>query len=373
MKQGIFLIKGDGSLVRLENQNYESEDLLQRLLAEYPSLLGTEVGEERVKNWLLVKREMSVPDDQSNRWSLDHLFLDLEGIPTLVEVKRSSDTRSRREVVAQMLDYAANAVIHWPIERIQAEFETTAVKMNKEPDHVLREFLGAAANLEDFWNSVKTNLLAGKIRMIFVADAISKELRRIIEFLNEQMDPAEVLGIEIKQFVGEGITSLVPEWVGQTMEAELRKSASFRKEPWDEERFFAVFEERSNNKEGDSARRLHEWASNKGLRVWWGSGTKKGSFYPMLDFKNKAYNTFGVSTGFKNSYVEIPFAKFHAPYNLIEKKRELADRISKAIGEAFPDDTLDRFPIIKLSKLSDKNLKEFLEVFDWYVSVIEET
>jgi len=31
------------------------------------------------------------------------------------------------------------------------------------------------------------------IRMLFVADRIPAELRRIVEFLNEQMDPAEVL------------------------------------------------------------------------------------------------------------------------------------------------------------------------------------
>jgi hypothetical protein len=32
-------------------------------------------------------------------------------VPTLLEVKRSSDTRIRREVVGQMLDYAANGVV----------------------------------------------------------------------------------------------------------------------------------------------------------------------------------------------------------------------------------------------------------------------
>jgi len=30
--------------------------------------------------------------------------------------------------------------------------------------------------------------------MLFVADLIPNELRRIVEFLNEQMDPAEVFG-----------------------------------------------------------------------------------------------------------------------------------------------------------------------------------
>ena len=37
-----------------------------------------------------------------------HVKSVLKEFPTLVEVKRSSDTRIRREVVGQMLDYAAN-------------------------------------------------------------------------------------------------------------------------------------------------------------------------------------------------------------------------------------------------------------------------
>lgn len=60
------------------------------------------------RRWLLVSREWGVPREEGGggHWSLDHLFLDQEGVPTLVEVKRSSDTRLRREVVGQMLDYA---------------------------------------------------------------------------------------------------------------------------------------------------------------------------------------------------------------------------------------------------------------------------
>jgi hypothetical protein len=58
---------------------------------------------------------------------------------------------------------------------------------------------------ETFWAMVKTNLQAGRVRLIFVADVIPPELRRIVEFLNAQMDPAEVLALEIKQYVGEGL------------------------------------------------------------------------------------------------------------------------------------------------------------------------
>ena len=69
---------------------------------------------------------MAVPSEEGGgwRWSLDHLFLDQDGIRTLVEVKRSTDSRIRREVVGQMLDYAANAVVYWPVEEIRSTFRS---------------------------------------------------------------------------------------------------------------------------------------------------------------------------------------------------------------------------------------------------------
>lgn len=59
----------------------------------------------RGNRWLLVQREIGVGGnpDAGSRWSVDHLFLDEDGIPTLIEAKRSTDTRIRREVVGQML------------------------------------------------------------------------------------------------------------------------------------------------------------------------------------------------------------------------------------------------------------------------------
>src|SRR4051812_33234305 len=87
------------------------------------------------RRWLLVTREMSIPSEEGgfSRWSLDHLFLDQDAIPTLVEVKRSTDTRIRREVVGQMLDYAANAVVYWPIETIRARFEVRCTARGQDP------------------------------------------------------------------------------------------------------------------------------------------------------------------------------------------------------------------------------------------------
>src|SRR5262249_49565633 len=157
------------------------------------------------RRWLLISREMGVPSEEEGggRWSLDHLFLDQDAIPTLVEVKRSSDTRIRREVVGQMLDYAANAVVYWPVEAIRARFEEGCRQRGGDPAKELEGFLGPGAGAEEFWQKVKTNLQAARVRMVFVADTIPPELCRIVEFLNGQMDPAEVLAVEVKQFTGQ--------------------------------------------------------------------------------------------------------------------------------------------------------------------------
>ena len=103
MAEQIFVKKGE-MLEPVDEEKFEREDDLQALLAKHPRLLGN------ARRWLLVTREKEVADapDGAGRWSLDHLFVDQDAVPTLVEVKRGSNTQIRREVVGQMLDYAAN-------------------------------------------------------------------------------------------------------------------------------------------------------------------------------------------------------------------------------------------------------------------------
>jgi hypothetical protein len=128
MAGGIYLLRDEDQLVEMLEQPYDSEAVLQQLLAKHPSLLaGDQLGADSPRRWVLVAREASLPseEDGGGRWSVDHLFLDQDAVPTLVEVKRSSDTRIRREVVGQMLDYAANAVVYWPVERLRATFEAS--------------------------------------------------------------------------------------------------------------------------------------------------------------------------------------------------------------------------------------------------------
>jgi hypothetical protein len=236
-KGRIFLVRKDADgPIPLEESGYIAESELQHFLAAFPDLLpGDQINPDEPLRWLLVAREMGVPGDmgETGRWSLDHLFLDQDGIPTFVECKRAGDTRSRREVVAQMLDYAANALEYWDIDRIRLAAAETAEKSKKSLDDEIIELVDAedldTGVIEAYWTSVEHNLQVRQVRLIFISDFIPKELRRLVEFLNEQMVSVEVVAVEVKQYRGlEDAESraLVPRVIGATEAAHMKKRSS---------------------------------------------------------------------------------------------------------------------------------------------------
>ena len=89
---------------------YEAEDILQALLETDPDLMaGGQMTPEAPRRWCAVS---TVGRTGRIRVQVERRppVRGPERRPTLVEVKRSTDTRIRREVVGQMLDYAAHGV-----------------------------------------------------------------------------------------------------------------------------------------------------------------------------------------------------------------------------------------------------------------------
>ncbi len=376
MSSGMFLIQADGQLVEMLEKPYISEDRLQELLAKYPNLLaGDQIDNVNPRKWLLVSREASLASEENgpSRWSVDHLFLDQDAVPTLVEVKKSNNTDVRRKVVGQMLDYAANAVLYWPIEDIKNMFEATCKGQNIDPDKRVEEFLDSPDETERFWQKAKENLITGKIRLLFVSDEIPTELRRIVEFLNSQMNRAEVLAVEIKQYTGQDQRSLVPRVIGRTEEATRVKGNVQSGKQWDEDSFFRELESRKGQKDADIARKILEWARDKLPRFWWGKGNIDGSVYPLLDYNGIDYYPFCIWTYGK---VEIQFQWLlkRPPFDAESKRKELLDRLNMIPTINIPPDAITRRPNISLSALNNEDsLKQFLEVLDWVVQEIKKS
>ena len=123
-----------------------------------------------------------------------------------------------------MLDYAANASTQWTVDSLRTWFEAECERKGTDPTDELRDAFGVSDG-DVYWQKVKTNLDAERIRLVFVADEIPPALRRIVEFLNRQMSATEVFAIEVKQYVdsaGERQT-IVPRVIGRTEEANAAK------------------------------------------------------------------------------------------------------------------------------------------------------
>lgn len=142
------------------------------------------------------------------------------------------------------------------------------LKQQHDPEQKLDAFLDGTMDADAFWQHAKTNLQAGRVRLLFVADDIPPELRRVVEFLNAQMDPAEVLAIEIKQYVGHQLTTLVPRVVGQTAEARQKRSSVGRAgASWNESSFFTALAAHGDEHVITAVHKVLAWARDRSLRI----------------------------------------------------------------------------------------------------------
>jgi len=378
MSGGIYLVQDDDRLIEMSEQAYPTEEQLQELIEQSPRLLaGEQIDGSIPRQWLLVNREASgtTEEETTSRWALDRLFLDRHAIPTFVEVRRLNNRRIRQECIGQMLDYVANASTYWSIDTIVTQFEANCRESGRDPEQVFEEFLGTDANEERFWDRLKTNLHAGKIRLIFVADEIPTPMRRVVEFLNEQVDPAEVLALEVKQYADadEGLRLLVPRLIGQTAEARQKKTSATReRRRWDESSFFQEFEVRRGSEEAKIARQIYDWSKSVPmLDVLWGKGDTYGGFtvQPSLASYNAPLLSVGIWGGLEVS--SSSYAKLQ-PFDRPEKWAELRGKFG-SIGLALPTRPGEtRFPYLRLSTLqSRETLEQVLQTLDWVIDELE--
>ena len=183
MGERIYTRGEGGGLEPLEEEPFSTEAELQALIAEHPELLdGEQVSPGDPRRWILITREKGIAEtpDSGARWAIDHLIVDQDAVPTLVEVKRGSNPEIRRTIVGQMLEYAAHAAGTWTADELRQTFENSANARGLDPDEVLGELLQAdeEPDADGFWMNVATNLAARHLRLLFVADDIPDPLER---------------------------------------------------------------------------------------------------------------------------------------------------------------------------------------------------
>jgi hypothetical protein len=196
-----YVLKNDGSTEAMTGIHCVNEDLeLQKILECNPDLIpGDQIDPSDPRRWLIVKREMPVPDPSTgdNRWSIDFFFVDQDAMPTFIECKRYRDTRAKREVVGQMLEYAANGHYYWSKDEMRTYAEQAAKKNGMSLEEEIKRLQPEEPeSVDGFFQHVQDNLREGQIRLVFFMEEAPPELKSVVDFLNKQMERTEVLLVD---------------------------------------------------------------------------------------------------------------------------------------------------------------------------------
>jgi len=286
-----YVVQGDGDTSPMDRVRCKNEDQeLQLILEKNPDLLpGDQINPKDPRRWLIIAREMPVPDPASgsDRWSIDFFFADQAGIPTFIECKRYEDSRSRREVIGQMLDYAANGHYYWEKGKMRGLAEKSASEKGMSLEDAVQSLRpDDDLDVDDLFQRIEDNLREGQVRLVFFLEESSMELRSVVEFLNKQMERSEVLIVEARQYQHEGTRVVVPTLFGYTEEArQVKRTVNVTSGPrrkWDEESFFADASANLDENYFRAVKRIFDFCHSYADEIRWGTGKDSGSFGPIF-------------------------------------------------------------------------------------------
>lgn len=243
------------------------EEGLQVLIEKYPGIIpGRQIssGSDDPPRFLLLCREMSV-----GGWSLDFLLADQHAIPTLVEAKLVENPESRRAVIGQIIEYAANAADNWLggklFEKASNYYSSKDVDLNEA---IMQLTDNEDESASDFFERIENNLSQGKMRLIIVTDKLRPEVRKVIEYLNAETRNIEILGLEIS-FYGDEDESfvLVPTVVGQSQIIAEKKGVSEKPTTWEYQLFIDELNKLDDVIIQERLTKIASWANSEGVFI----------------------------------------------------------------------------------------------------------
>jgi hypothetical protein len=215
--------KGSGQWVAPDTRSYGSEDALETILAEQPRLIpGVSASGVAV-------RQLDIPGTGTT----DIIVVDRSGVITLCECKLANNSEIRRKVVGQVFAYSS-ALWKMSYETFDAQWRKRA--NNRSLVDSVWGHEGSDEDRAEFEAAVGEALKLGRFRHVFAVDALTPELQRIVEYLNEHSnDDTTILALALGRAEQDGVEILIPRVYG--VEAAQEK-VERTKRKWDEADFW---------------------------------------------------------------------------------------------------------------------------------------
>jgi hypothetical protein len=164
--------------LRLGQRGHEGdqrEEFLQTLVHDHPDVIPMAEIEPAYRPLISVCKELN-----TSAGSVDNVWITPEGGLILGECKLIRNPQSRREVVAQALDYA-RAIAGWHFDDLQAAVRNA----RKDPAFSLWGSVSGQTDLqeEQFCDAIQRRLRFGRIMLLIISDGIHEGVEALASYL----------------------------------------------------------------------------------------------------------------------------------------------------------------------------------------------
>ncbi len=265
-----------GNFKTLDSKLFENEKELQNLTIKYPELLS--LLSESESTPVLISDEVRISTGK-----IDNFLVDNEAIPILVEAKERSNDELRRKVAGQLLDYAStisNDLIEMNFEK---EIISSCRKHSFDEVEVLNN-LYQNYEKEEFWEIFSKNLKNNRFKLVVLADKFYPSTERIIQYLNQETQNTNFIGLELMKFEVNESTVIVPKLIGSTYFSSKNKLSS--KSLNDEDVFLEQISANKVSSSLDLIDQIDDWAVEKQLHFKYNDGKTATRQYRLDNGKN---------------------------------------------------------------------------------------
>jgi hypothetical protein len=341
----------------IESRRYANESELQNFLLSFPVLIPLDDAEPDALPLLPIGSEVVVSSG-----FIDVLYIDASGMLTLAETKLKKNPEARREVVGQILEYAA-ALGQWSTKDVETRAETFLRCDSCLPEYKGLSFQEAMAKLstrstpeagettsvEDIRARIAEALRKGQLRLIIAVDDIHEQLRRTITYLNTY-STFQIYLLQLVRFEDQANREVfVPTLFGYAQKANAERPKGTR---WDQERFFEVLPAVKDESIQEIVRNLYTFTSDCADLTWWGTGASEGSFSFYYTVNEVRVSVFTVTTR-GHVWVNFGYMSGRVPDNDLERFRNELNAISGInLGASLIGQKSHKSPSIPLHLLS---------------------
>ena len=343
----------DARGVRALEEGFASEEELQQFLKEHSDLMPLEEIELNAAPLLCIGWEVGLASGAE-----DILYIDETGLLTVVETKLRKNPEARREVVGQILEYAAqmatwtSADVERQAERFFAGPEAPKVQANFSLEKAMGTFLqshgtGAGFSYEDFLQRVQTNIERGHFRLVIAIDEPPEPLLRTVEFVNRFSERFEIFLVQLKRF--RDLTGdqniFVPALYGNVTTTRPPRE----RERWNESRFIEHLNSQQDPETVKYTLEIYGRFNQLSDEAYWGAGTTLGSFNLVVTTDQGRVNV-GQVTSKGDLYVNFGGLLPKLPHDLVAS---LAGSLRGIKGITLPSDLTSKYPPIPKPVLKD--------------------